>query len=61
MNLGKLKNYTLEGQKLLLDFEGGQASVAVITSKIINVYYDMGSEKRASKAIEGLFKNRNIK
>lgn len=53
MNLGKLKNYTLEGQKLLLDFEGGQASVAVITSKIINVYYDMGSEKRASKAIEG--------
>jgi len=36
MKFGKLSNYALKGQDLVLDFEGIQARIEVITSSIIS-------------------------
>ena len=53
MKFGKLSNYKLDGQKVILDFEGKKASVHVITSKIIRVFCALEREKYHSKAVEG--------
>lgn len=53
MQFGKLSNYELQGQKLLLDFEGVRARLEVITPNIINVFCGLESEEHRSKAIEG--------
>ena len=52
-DFGKLTGYKQNGQDILLDFEGKNARVSVITSKIINVFYGLESETYHSKAIEG--------
>lgn len=52
MNLGKLKNYTCQQQKVLLNFEEGQARVEIITPKIINVFYGLETDDHRSYAIE---------
>lgn len=53
MRFGKLTDYKLDGQKLQLNFEGKKASIHVITSKIINVFGALESERCRSKAVEG--------
>ena len=37
-DFGKLTGYKQAGQDILLDFEGKNARISVITSKIINVF-----------------------
>ena len=53
MKFGKLSKYKLDGQKICLDFEGTEASIHVITSKIIRVFCALESENCRSKAVEG--------
>ena len=53
MKFGKLSNYELKGQDLILDFEGVQARIEVITPSIISVFCGFQYEEHRSKAIEG--------
>ena len=53
MNFGKLKDFTVKGQEVFLEFEKQNACISVITSKIINVFCGLESESHDSKAIEG--------
>ena len=53
MKFGKLSGYKLNGQNVMLNFEGQEASIQVITSKIINVFCGLESADHHSKAIEG--------
>ena len=53
MKFGKLSNYALKDQDLILDFEGIQAKIEVITPSIINVFCGFQYEEHRSKAIEG--------
>ncbi len=65
MNFGKIKHYTIEGQKVYLEFEpegnrgfGGafglpKVCVSAVTSKIIHVFCGLETENQDSKAIEG--------
>ena len=52
-NFGKLTGYQQNGQDILLDFEGQSARITVLTSKIVNVFCALESEKYHSKAVEG--------
>jgi len=53
MKLGKLTDYQVDGQRVVLDFEGKQAQIEVLTPYIVNVFYGCGGERVPSKAIEG--------
>ncbi len=53
MNFGKLQNYKIDGQKVILNFEKKQATVEVLTSQIVNVFCGLESDSHDSKAIEG--------
>lgn len=53
MRLGKLTNYTVDGQRVQLEFATGKAYITVVTSKIINVFCGLESNVQKSKAIEG--------
>ena len=53
MEFGKLKGYQVKGQQVLLEFEGGAASVTAVTPKIINVFCGLESSDHRSRAIEG--------
>ncbi|MBO5281949.1 MAG: DUF4968 domain-containing protein [Lachnospiraceae bacterium] len=53
MNLGKLKGYTVEGQKVLLTFAQGEAWIRAVTPEIINVFCGLESKEQRSRAIEG--------
>ncbi len=50
---GRLTDYTVEGQEIILDFEGKQARLRVLTSHIVNVFYSEDNVRTGSKAIEG--------
>lgn len=53
MDFGKLRDYKVEGQKVILNFESKSAVVEVITPQIINVFCGFESSDHNSKAIEG--------
>lgn len=53
MRLGELKGYEVFGQQVLLSFEGGQAAITAVTSKIINVFCGLENNDHRSHAIEG--------
>ena len=53
MNLGKLKGYTVAGQKVTLLFEEREARIRAVTPEIINVFCGLEQEKQESRAIEG--------
>lgn len=53
MDFGKLRDYKVDGQKVILNFESNQAVIEVITSQIINVFCGLESSSHDSKAIEG--------
>lgn len=53
MKFGKLNDYKLSGQKVLLDFEGQEARIEIITPRIINVFCGLEDSGHHSKAIEG--------
>lgn len=53
MDFGKLRDYKVEGQKVILNFDGESAMVEVITPQIINVFCGFESSDHNSKAIEG--------
>lgn len=53
MEFGKLLNYKVEGQKVILNFEDKLAAVSVITPQIINVFCGLESSSHNSKAIDG--------
>ena len=53
MQLGKLTGYELKGQKVVLDFEGSETVLEVLTPAIVNVFYSQNGERVPSKAIEG--------
>lgn len=54
---GKLKDYRLEGRKVIFEFEGGQEnlrpSVEVISDTIFNVFVDYDGLGHRTRAIEG--------
>ncbi|MDO5294061.1 MAG: glycoside hydrolase family 31 protein [bacterium] len=50
---GKLLEYRVAGQKILLTFENRSARIEVITSNIINVFAGFQSDTHDSRAIEG--------
>ena len=52
-NFGKLTGYQQNGQDILLDFEGQNARISVLTSKIVNVFCALECENYHSKAVEG--------
>ncbi len=52
MEFGKLSHYKVDGQKVILDFEGTQAEIRVITSEIINVYCALDAKTYVSQAME---------
>lgn len=52
MKLGKLSSYRFDGQKIVLDFEGTEASIQVVTPKIVRVYCALDDKNYHSKAIE---------
>lgn len=53
MKCGKLKEYQIMGQQVLLEFEDVSASVMAVTPKIINVFCGLESPEHRSRAIEG--------
>ncbi len=53
MRLGKLTGYEIRGQEILLDFEGEEGRIKVVTPYIINIFYGRGDKRAHSKAIEG--------
>lgn len=53
MEFGKLTHYTIEKQRIHLDFEGKKARIEILTPAIINVFCGFESEEHRSKAIEG--------
>jgi len=53
MRLGKLTEYHVEHQEILLDFEGEKARIKVVTPRIINVFYSKDGTRTGSRAIEG--------
>ena len=53
MRLGNLINYEIKNQTAVLEFQGGEAQVEVLTPAIINVYQGKPEERIPSKAIEG--------
>ena len=53
MKFGKLTGYQMEGQTVMLDFEGRKARIRVLTPTIINVFYGEDGTRAGSKAIEG--------
>ena len=53
MKFGKLTGYQMDGQTVMLDFEGRKARIRVLTPTIINVFYGEDGTRAGSKAIEG--------
>jgi len=53
MTYGAWKDYTVSDQTIHLQFEGGEASVALIAPGIVNVFAPLVSSDHRSKAIEG--------
>ena len=53
MDFGKLRDYKVDGQKIILNFESKEATIEVITPQIINVFCGLESNSHNSKAIEG--------
>lgn len=53
MDFGKLRDYKVDGQKIILNFESKEATIEVITPQIINVFCGLESSSHNSKAIEG--------
>ena len=53
IKFGRLTDYKVSGQKVLLNFEGQQASVTALTPKIINVFCGLECPDHRSQAIEG--------
>lgn len=53
MNLGKRKGYRVEGQKVILTFEQGEAWIRAVTPEIINVFCGLEGKEQRSQAIEG--------
>lgn len=52
-NFGKLLSHALEGNVLQLQFEGGAATVTVVTQDIIRIFSQLEPQPTFSKAIEG--------
>ena len=50
---GKIKNYELNGQKLVIQFEEQEGIVEAYTDEIINVFCGFETKDHHSKAIEG--------
>ena len=53
MKFGKLTGYQMDGQTVMLDFEGRKARIRALTPTIINVFYGEDGTRAGSKAIEG--------
>ena len=53
MKFGKLKEYQVSGQQILLRFEEREAVVRAVTSKVINVFCGLESPDHRSRAVEG--------
>lgn len=53
MGFGKLKGYQINGQQVLLRFEGSSAQVTAVTPKIMNVFCGLECPEHRSRAIEG--------
>ncbi len=53
MRLGNLTEYKVENQTVLLDFQGSQARIEVLTPEIVRVYHGINGSEVPSKAIEG--------
>ncbi len=52
MKFGTLTGYVVDGQEVVLDFQGQKALIKVITPFIINIFYSEDGVRTASKAIE---------
>lgn len=50
---GKITDYTLEGQKLVIRFEEREGVIEAVTDEIINVFSGFETKEHCSKAIEG--------
>ena len=50
---GKITDYTLEGQKLVIRFEKREGVIEAVTDEIINVFSGFETKEHRSKAIEG--------
>ena len=53
MEFGALKTHTISGQRINLQFEGGEARVELVAPGIVNVFAPLASPDHRSKAIEG--------
>lgn len=53
MEFGKLTGYVTENGRVTLDFEGREAGLEVLTSRIVRVFYNKDGIGIPSKAIEG--------
>ena len=49
---GKITDYTLEGQKLVIRFEEREGVIEAVTDEIINVFSGFETKEHRSKAIE---------
>ena len=53
MDFGALKTYSVSGQRVELQFEGGEARIELIAPGVVNVFLPLASPDHRSKAIEG--------
>lgn len=53
MKIGKLKEYQVSGQQVLLRFEEREAVVTAVTPKVINVFCGLEDPDHRSRAVEG--------
>ena len=50
--LGKLLNYNVEGNKVILNYEKNKAIVTIVNEKVFNFFIPLFREERNSKAVE---------
>lgn len=58
--LGKLLNYNVEGNKVILNYEKNKAIVTIISEKVFNFFVPLFIEERNSKAVDEIELRKNI-
>ena len=51
---GKINNYRVEGNKLIIEYENIEATISIISDEIINFFVPLFRKERNSKAVESI-------
>ena len=51
---GKIENYRIEGNKLIIKYEDIEAIVSIVSDEILNFFVPLFREERNSKAVENI-------